>query len=486
MGADSATPREQLKGPLRRRAVVAVGSAALALLAGVVAGRNWSGVLHEQRARDALREQRYAAALIDIQTAETRLLDPVRKLAADETAVLSRYGLARQAVARMSPEDRDLGEVLRLYEEAYVAALGLDRRAPTFRHMQGIAARCAERLRAGYGASGHPQAATEWHQAAWRAWSIQRAQSPYDLDTLLALSRYPGTMQEQIALLRDALRDEDQTQGGRRREVGMPPAVWQGVLRKLTGRAEFGPTLAAFVGAVGPINPQTHLDNLVASMAPEVHRLQAAWAAANGAFDQAEAAAARAATLYEPMRTRFPILKSVALAEQAEYALRARPDEPVRSVELIQQAIEALPRIQPQKYAELARPFRINLARYLLCQGRETEADVVLLDVVGNPRDVAAAAAQAYVQLTRTFIRRPIDERPPVRAWLAAARRRSAADREAWAWTAWLEAEAGDVAAVKRVLRDAAAAGVNAEDVRRMRASLISEFPNLRAELERE
>ena len=50
---------------------------------------------------------------------------------------------------------------------------------------------------------------------------------------------------------------------------------------------------------------------------------------------QAVEDAAYAAEFYAPLRSRFPELYSVALAEQAEYSIEAWPDEPQKSVALL-------------------------------------------------------------------------------------------------------------------------------------------------------
>jgi len=77
------------------------------------------------------------------------------------------------------------------------------------------------------------------------------------------------------------------------------------------------------------------------------------------------------------------------------------------------------------------------------------------------------------------FIWRPADQRPPVRDWLQAAVRQSPADRRAWRWLAWLDAERSDADALRTTLRAAAEAGVPEERLALIRRSLAKEFPNL-------
>jgi hypothetical protein len=108
-------------------------------------------------------------------------------------------------------------------------------------------------------------------------------------------------------------------------------------------------------------------------MAPETYRLAAAWRLLQGEPAQAAEFAAQAARLYEPMRSRFPVQQSMALAEQAYYTFLASPAAPQRAIALAQEAIDRLPAIQQQKYDAQAKPLRMRLTQYLLVAG-ETEA----------------------------------------------------------------------------------------------------------------
>jgi len=447
----------------------------------------------------AYRQGRYSDADQHAVMAEPRLLDPVRKLGANLGSVQYRFELARAEFAHwreLRARERDAaadlpgptsvpslpstsaGErAIARCQAAYFAAAALNRRAPTFGRMTAIGARCAEML-AELHVADEPQRAREWHQRAEQAWRFQRLLSPYDVEALLALTSYSGTVPDYLALLRDALR------------AGFTPEqqyAWLDALRKLAGKPGFEPTLEAFVRAARPFDPQTDLNSLVASMAPEIYRLSAAYKYACGDFAGAQSDAEQAADLYEPMRPRFPRLFSVALAYQAEYAFLSTPGDPSRAIGLVQRAIDALPHIQEQKYEELLRPFRVRLVRYLLAAGREEEAGELLRRTLDDELAVVSALANTYVGLAQTFMVGPAalppDERPPVRLWLRAALRLQPDHWRAWSWLVWLEAEAGDGAAVESALREAAAAGVSTEGLRRIRNSLSQEFSQLRDEL---
>ena len=487
-----------------RTAPQTVGIATLCLIFAVAGGwltlRNWSGVRHEQTADVAYRQGRYSDAGQHAVMAEPRLLDPVRKLGANLRSVHCRFELARAEFAywrELRARERDAavdlpapasvpslpstsaGErAIARCHAAYFAAATLNRRAPTFGRMTAIGARCAEML-AELHLAGQPPQAREWRQRAEEAWRLQRLLSPYDVEALLALTSYPGTIAHYMALLRDALR------------AGFTPEqqyAWLDALGNLAGKPGFEPALEAFVRDAGPFNSQTDLNSLVTSMAPEMYRLSAAYKYACGDFAGAESDAAWAAELYEPMRPRFPELFSVALAYQAEYAFLSTPGDPSRAIGLVQRAIDALPHIQEQEYEELLRPFRVRLVRYLLVAGREEEAGELLRRTLDDESAVASLLANTYVGLAQTFMVGPAalppDERPPVRLWLRAALCLQPDHWRAWSWLVWLEAEAGDGAAIESALREAAAAGVSTEGLRRIRNSLCQEFPHLREELE--
>jgi len=486
-----------VSGGARSAAPVRAGAAALGLAVAVAAGwlalRTWAGVQHEYRADVAYRSGNYAEADRLLLAAEPRLLDPSRKLEANKRRVLSCFELALEEVANWRELDADAANdsansseqsatsgpiaeaarqrAIEQCSETYRSAAALSRRAPTFGRMTAIGAKCAELL-ADLHRGVDFRAAREWLQRAEQAWRFERLQRPYDVETLLALTRYPASVGDHVALLRDALRSgftPEQQRG------------WLEALGRLANDPRFAGTLEEFVRAAAPLDPQSDLDSLVASMAPEAYRLAAAWKFANRDFAGAEDDTAHAAALYEPMRVRFPTLYSVTLAYQAEYAFRARPSEPAESIELLRRAIDSLPDIQEQKYEELVGPFRMYLARYLLAAGRESEAVEVVRRMVGDETLIAPAVADLYAGLAGTFVRTPPAERPPVRVWIDAALRWRPDDWRAWSWRAWLAAEAGDTKGVAATLREAAMSGVHDARLRVIREMLAQEFSDTAA-----
>ena len=329
------------------------------------------------------------------------------------------------------------------------------------------AAGAAEMLGALY-AQSDQSASEEWYQRATQAWYVQRRWRPFDVETLLSLTeltltRHNAPMWFHVGTLRDALRS--------------PPVrpEWHAVLRELAPLPGFAETLDQFLVGIGPVSPETDLDALIASLAPETCRLAAHAYALHGDFAEAQRLAARAADLYEPMRLRLPTLRSVALQEQAEFALRESPDQAEQAIALLREAIAELPVIQQQMYDALALPLRSSLVPALLAAGKENEAADMLRTIIDDALIPQALAAN-YVQLASLYIRRPADERGPIQEWLAAALRHQPANLSAWAWQAWLAAEQGDDEAVEATLSAAARAGVSPEDRQRIRASLDQEF----------
>lgn len=372
---------------VRRVGRWAAGALCLAAAAGagVLAGRNWRAVGLERDAALAWQAGRYAEALEGITRAEAGLLDPVSKLAARDTALRCRLELAREAVAlcvlpvATAAAGAPWRQAERQAREAYDAALALRQRVPALKWTDAAAARAAEWLALLHRHAGRGELSRQWTAAAEAAWRRQRLRTPYDVETLLALLRYPATVADQVLLLRDSLR------------VGGAEGDWLEALRQLAQAGGFEEVLESFRSAAAPITPDTDVDAVVASMAPEMHRLAAAWHGLRGEYAAAAEASARAARLYAPLRSRFPELYPRALAEQAEYLLRASPDEAARAVALLRAALKALPLIQAQKYAELTRPYRFRLALCLLAAGSAEEA----VDVVGSALGEQAEEPQA-------------------------------------------------------------------------------------------
>jgi hypothetical protein len=139
-------------------------------------------------------------------------------------------------------------------------------------------------------------------------------------------------------------------------------------------------------------------------MAPETCRLAAAWNAAEGNYPAAADQAARAAALYAPLRSRFPDRPAAALGEQAAYVLRESADHAARAAALLKAAIDALPVIQTQKYAELAAPFRrqLSFAQFLMGQIDAGLATLRLsLPDEGAGDDTLRQSAQALLQMAQ-------------------------------------------------------------------------------------
>lgn len=376
---------------------VAIGTALVCVAASIGAGwlavRNWQGVLWEEAGMTAFEKRDYGDALAEFNRAAPRLLDPVRKVIVRESTLDCHLRLAREAfadwrdcrrsattqpgdhleaappTAQPCEEPRQLAS--RFARATFAVASHLRRVIPSLTQCDATAARAARWL-ALLHADSDPAAARHWQQWSELAWRRQRTRTPFDVETLLALREHPGTIADHVALLRDALR------------FGDAQGPWLESLERLAREERFEATLAAFVAAVGPITPQTDLDSLIASMAPETCRLAAAWHMLRGRPAQAAELAARAARLYEPMRSRFPIQQSVALAEEAYYTFRGCPETPQRAIALTEEAIARLPRIQAQKYEAQARPFRMRLTQYLLVAGQTDAALRTLRQALGE------------------------------------------------------------------------------------------------------
>ena len=390
---------------LRRYGLAGV-SLALAGVAMWLALRNWDGVRAEYTAATQYRAGQYDLSLIHTREAREKLLDPVRKLIARKCIVdneMARASIAYtqtiqaveqyQAGLEQGREDQekqaDLQAMAQLAAErcqsASDAVLELSLYAPNFGRMPALAAQCAEMLADLVKRSGDTKQARVWHDRAFEAWRRQREYRPFDLQTLLKLAAYLSQYQsltgDYIGVLRDALRN------------GFPPPQWAANLQSGRQLPEWADTLEAMRLSVGPYDPETDLDALIISRAPEMYRLSAAWRASLGEYDQAVEDAAYAAEFYEPLRSRFPELYSVALAEQAEYTIEAWPDEPQKAVALLREAIYALPQIQIQKYERMVQPYRVRLASCLIASGRVDEADRLLRQIFkADPRNIEAWA----------------------------------------------------------------------------------------------
>ncbi|MCK4343088.1 MAG: hypothetical protein KAY37_15345, partial [Phycisphaerae bacterium] len=273
-----------------------------------------------------------------------------------------------------------------LARQAYADAVELRRTVPALTRTDAVAARTAEWLYQ-LQRDTDPAAAEEWIKKAELAWRSQKRRTPFDVETLLALRMYPGLLSNHIGLLSDALR------------FGNPEGYWLESLQRLSRKTGFEQKLADLVAATGPITPETDLDTLIASRAPEVHRLAAAWYALQGRYASAAEHAAHAALLYQPMRVRYPKLYSTALAEQADYVWRGSAADAPRAVELLREAIAALPTIQQQHYEDMVRPFQFRLALCLLAAGEVEEALPILRQALGERAAQAEIVEQALQKL---------------------------------------------------------------------------------------
>ena len=504
-GHGSAPQNTYIETTSRRRPGIALIVLLLATGVGWLTIRNWVGVLREEAAQYAFAQGDYEQARRDHQFAQAHLLDPVRQLINNDRVVRAHLALARQATVEfldrqnsaavlpasqtatttVSPELNELQEQASSQcIAAFEAAAQLGRRAPTLMGTAASGASAAELLALLYQAS-NPALAQQWYHTAGRAWYLQRKWRPYDIATLLALTQHPAPLPNQLGLLRDALRS---THGYSR--WGWPLSLddirinWHNSLRQLAVHELFAETLEQLLAVVGPADPDTNLDSLIASRAPEVYRLAGYYHALQGDYTDAQRMAARAAELYQPMQARFPILHSVALLEEAEFILRGSPEQAQRAEKLLREALKLLPRIQQQKYEALAWPFRNRLALALLAQGSEDEASQIFLIALGDETLVPRALADTCVRLALLDIRQlpgrlPSDRRAPVETWLKLALRRQPDHVPAWSWLAWLAAERADLERLHTILADATTAGVQTADIQRIQNSLRQEFPTL-------
>lgn len=460
--------------PHRRSPLVALACLMAAASVGYFAYRDWAGVRAEYGAQRAVARGDHGEALAASQTAAEHLLDPVRRIATAQTSLRARAGLAQAALESLGEAEASNAAATRqravhLCEAAYGASIAMRQAVPALERTSALAAHAAEWLAELHRPTDAATAA-EWRLRAEVSWRQQRRRTPYDVETLLALLRYRATLPTHVAYLRDALRE------------GQTDQEWYRALARLSQAPDFERALANLLAAVGPLTPETDRDTLMLSAAPEAFRLAAAYQAGRGQYDTAIAGAARAAALYEPLRSRIPERVSVALAEQADYVLRRSLADTPEAVRLLELALSKLPAIQEQKFEDLARPFRQRLVRVLLVAGREDDARVVQEAATHDREHVDEALATAYIDLVISFARRET-EAERVRAWLASALRLAPDNLLAWSWQAWVEARDGDIDAVQATLDAAQRAGLPPRSLEIIRRSLCREFPPLCAEL---
>lgn len=352
---------------------MAIVIAATGIASGAAAFVNLSGVTDEYAAITTLTpwpatvsEDDPESAASKNRVAQHRLIDPVRRLFADERAMRFAFENAmRRFLTLTNPIDAaetqprpDPSQLAQDCESLYQSALRLDERAPTLGRTLAIAARAAEMLTVLNGPT-HEAASLEWRNLAEVAWRNHRLRFITDEEALLALAMsYPGSLTMRISYLRDALRN------------GMAEEAWFTAYERLSTIPNFEVELARFTHAVGPIDPRTDADAILLSFAPEAYRLFALDAARRGEIDAAVTATQRAVDLYAAVKTRFPLLASTALAEQADYELLRTPPDFNAATERLRNAIDVLPMIQQQQRALLTQPYRERLIAVLSLSGK--------------------------------------------------------------------------------------------------------------------
>lgn len=453
------------------RAAAAIGAIALAVGAASLAARNWAAVSREYAAMTAASRGDFSTAFTDARAAADELLDPVRALVVREHAVRYAASNAERAFAALRSAEPPVNrETLRSAavdraRQTIAAAVELNEQAPSFGRPLTFAAQSAEML-AELERETDASASAQYATLAIQLWRAQQQQRRFDRTTNLAIARWTADAGELLGLLRDALRS------------GFPTPEWRERLQAAMAQPGFDAVLDAFVQSVGTCHPETDPDALILHGAGEVLRLAALAAAAKGDFTAAEANAARAAALYRPLRLRYPELYSVAVAERSDYLLRASPAEARRAAALVREAIDALPVIQPQKFADMRRPYGVRLALALLASGDEAGARSALQLEFSDA--AADKLADAYVELSLCFVR-AAPGTLPVDAWIDAALRQQPAHPRAWLARCWrLAAHSAGVAELSDALAAAKESGVSDADLLAIRRQIAADFPQLR------
>lgn len=456
-----------------RRTVMALGVLVVGCGLGTAAWFNARSLWHEQRAYAAMAEGLPDLARGEAQRAEPLLLDPSRRILAVELqararaiAAINLFVSAQQAPGGMSAlpaaEYERMAQALRL---AYIEVEAFDERIPAVGEMPILGAELAERY-AKVLEPNSPEMAKEWSNRAMVAWSSQRVQNKYDPRACLALTRYNATPATHGVYLRDALR----------RSTPNDPA-WLAGLQRVVKRYPvplIDQIIKSLLESAGPIDPLTDDNVIIISMAPEAYRLGAAWWSFRGQHQRALKLASRAADLYQPIQDRFPTRLSVTFSEQAEYAFRLQPTAPQMALQLIGNAVRALPDIQVHERAKLERPLRAAEARYMIAAGQQSEAEA-LLEAWGwrQPSEIA----KVYQQLLATVLRQPIERRPTtVIPWIERLVSLGPDKPDGWRWLAWLVAEQGHFGEVENILSQAQDAGLSSAEAEHIKRWLQTEF----------
>lgn len=480
-------PQSWFRQMLLRRYAVAAGTGALACLMGWLAIWNWQAARSQFKALAALEQGDFAAARAHAESAAEGQLDPVRRIDAAElrarvsyAEALSQFERARaqapptastsRSASQATLDDAARAALVRAGEaaqEAYQLAVEIGNRAPALVRVRGLGARCAEiaanaqRLEDSREAQAR---AREWAARALQAWIALRQARPFDRDALLAIARAidPASAPRDLylGLLRDALR------------AGPITPNWYAALLRCTAVPGVDGLVQALVLQCASFDPHSLPDSLIGSRAPEMLRLAAFWARVRNQPDRAAELSARAAELYRPLRARLPEFYSIALAEQAEALLAARPDDVDEALACIDRALAALPAIQLQKAQAMARPYRLDRAKLLAAAGREAEAIDAIQQALGEEAELTTTLASAYKELLVTFVR--ADPRPArFDAWIERLTELRPRNATGWRWAAWRAQERGGTAALEDVLARAAAAGLPEGEVRAIREKAL-------------
>lgn len=467
------------------RYALAAGGGLTAVLAAWAGVWNWSGALAEPRAAVAMERQAFSEARDYALAAESQLLDPFRRLVASEVALTARFAMAYAAVMTLQAAEQadpprppaELAErraaALERAQEVHENAIAMERRAPSFGRVSLLAARSAEVIASLIGPADRSEG-QRWHQVAW-VWYRERLRlRPTETETLLAVFPYevvpanPKAADTALFLLRAALREPTPT--------GLPSNEWFDLLQRSAGIPRINEAVTAMMQMVGPFTPQTDLDTLATSFAPETRRLLAYMHSLGDDYDRAIQEIGIAAEMYRGMRARFPELYSVALGEQADMVFLRDPTHPEEAIRLAEQGIRELPVIQEQKLEALLTGRRMRLAQYLLAAGREEQAFAELRKIRDDEVRVRAAIATLYLDLAQRFLGAPLDKRPPVMAWVQASLALAPGEPRAWRMKAWLRAELGGPEALVETLKEAQAAGLDEQELRYINAFVVQSF----------
>ena len=275
-----------------RRLTVCASACVLAVLAGWLTWRDWTGVRAEWSATLARQDARHDDAIAQYQRAEQHLLDPVRQLIAQRRGIESQFatGLRLRSRSRSAPpqacgvtrprrastpdnteqtpgpetqsasatESADRAQTattietaIRRCEATYAAAGEWNQHAPNCGPMGLLGARCAELLAQLHGRRGADAVDRDWHERAYQAWLAQRTLRPFDPTTLMALTHYPQSPAAYLGLLRDALRN------------GFATQAWYSAYARIAEHPELDETITAMMDALGPWNPSSDIDPLM-------------------------------------------------------------------------------------------------------------------------------------------------------------------------------------------------------------------------------